>query len=308
MFSRGSFWVALGLASAGLGCTEQSTLPLAPVDQTAIKISKEPDLPKRKPQASTCVAFANASESAVADVPRSPAEQERLHDQARKAYQQALQIEPNNLEALTGLARLYNTTGDHSRAVATYQRAVQAHPRQASLWYELGLCHARNKEWDAALGSLQQAAQLEPEQKSYTRALGFCLARAGRYDESFEVFAKLDGEALAHYHVARMQHHLKQDELCKKHLKEALILKPDLTDARDLFWALENPGGQPVKPIAPAALDGLEEAKDQPVKPIAPDGLEEAKDQPVKPIAPDGLEEAKERTSDSPSPTGSSPE
>jgi tetratricopeptide (TPR) repeat protein len=250
--------MALGLMAGELGCTEQTTLPLVPpAGQPAVKITKEPDLPKRKPQPSTCVAFGNASEGAAADPKRSLAEQEHLHDQARKFYQQALQIEPNNLEALTALARLYNTTGDHARAVATYQKAVQTHPQQASLWYELGLCHARSKEWEPAVGGLRQAAKLDPEEKLYSRALGFCLARARRYDESLSVFAKADGEAAAHYNLARMLHHMKEDELSLNHVRMALAITPELAGGRGLLAALETPSGTNVKSSLPAGPEEI---------------------------------------------------
>ena len=47
------------------------------------------------------------------------------------------------------------------------------------------------------------------------------------------VFAKLEGEASAHYNLARMLHHVNEDEMSKQHLQIALQLKPEMTPARD---------------------------------------------------------------------------
>jgi tetratricopeptide (TPR) repeat protein len=246
--------LGIGLLGALLGCVPQTAIPLTQSDFAAGE-RQETDPAKYTPKASTCVAFGAFSERCAADETKyNQVERDRLYDQARKAYQQALQIEPTNLAALTALARLYANRGDHARAVATYQKATRAHPTQLELWYELGMCHARNKEWDAALQSLRRAVALDPENRSSNRSLGFCLARAGRIDESFAVLAKLDGEASAHYNLARMLHHMHQDNLGKQHLRIALQIQPDLTPAKQLLETLEASwaanGGQKSQPEA----------------------------------------------------------
>src|SRR5262249_14502492 len=160
-------------------------------------------------KASTCVAFGTFSERCAADETKyTPVERDRLYDQARQAYQRALQIEPTNLAAQAALARMYVNRGDLPRALEAYQKGVADHPKETERWYELGRCYARNKQWEQALENLHQAVDLDPENRTRVRSLGFCLARTGNIDESFAVFAKLDGEAIAHYQVARMLLHL----------------------------------------------------------------------------------------------------
>jgi tetratricopeptide (TPR) repeat protein len=234
--------LGLTLLAGGLGCVHQTAIPLA--DTTAPTSAHQPaenDSAKRAPKASTCVAFGAFSERCAADTTKySAVERDRLYDQARKAYQQALSIDPTNLEALSALARLYAKIGDREKAVATYEKAVRANPKKMELWYELGMSHAQQKEWDAALQNLRKAVELDPENRTCARSLGFCLARAGQIDESVAVFAKFDGEAAAHYNVARMLHHMNQDDLSKQHLRLALQLQPDLTAAQQLISSLEG--------------------------------------------------------------------
>jgi tetratricopeptide (TPR) repeat protein len=246
--------LGVGVLGSVLGCVPPTAIPLVESgQQPVVSERKEPDPATFTPKASTCVAFGAFSERCAADeIKYNQVERDRLYDQARKAYQQALQVEPANLQALTALARLYANRGEHDRAVATYQKAVAAHPKQVELHYELGMCCARKKEWNSAVQSLQKAVALDPENRACNRSLGLCLARAGRIDESFAVLAEVDGEAGAHYTVARMLHHMNQDIPCKEHLLMALQLRPDLAPAKQLLDSLEaNSTASGARPIQP---------------------------------------------------------
>jgi Tfp pilus assembly protein PilF len=230
--------------AGAFGCVHTTVTPADPQgDPTAATVHKSNDSGKLTPKASTCVAFGTFSERCAADETRyTPVERDRLYDQARQAYQRALQIEPTDLAAQAALAHLYVNRSDLPRALEVYQKAVSDHPKEPGVWYELGLCQARNKQWEAALQNLRRAVELDPENRTRARSLGFCLARAGHIDESYAVFAKIDGEAMAHYHVARMLLHTKQDRLGEQHLRLALQLQPDLAPASALLASLQSGG------------------------------------------------------------------
>lgn len=73
-----------------------------------------------------------------------------------------------------------------------------------------------------------------------SKNLGMCLARAGQTDEALLVLMRVEGEAQAHYTVARMMHHMKQDEASKKYARQALVADPKLEGARQLLAELEG--------------------------------------------------------------------
>jgi tetratricopeptide (TPR) repeat protein len=227
-------YLLLLVITGGLGCT---AVPAVPSGEAGELVAN----PKRRPRASTYIAYGELQERAAFDPGRSPAEQEELRNRARSAYQEALRVHANDRGALMALARLYDTENDSERAVATYNQAIRVYPKEAAFWYELGMCHARRKSWDQALPSLQKAVQLEPENRRYGHAYGFGLARAQRYEESFGVLAKLDGTARAHYDLARMLHHLEQDEASKEQLRLALAQNPDFVAAQQFLSELEGP-------------------------------------------------------------------
>lgn len=252
---------ALGFVLGCWGCNKATTLPLASPPTPAMAAAaepigpdakKEPEGPPRQPKPSTCVAFAVLREQTAA-ARESAAERTELLDQARRAYQQALKLDPKYQPALTGLARLYETIQDHDRAVETYHRGIQAYPQDASLWHHLGMCHARRKEWQAALDALQKAVELDPENRRFLNDLGLCLARAGRYQDALHVLKKTGGDAQAHYSLARMLEHLGMMEPSKEHLRLALQHRPDLEPARQMLSRLETSGVQPVDHREPAS-------------------------------------------------------
>jgi hypothetical protein len=83
-----------------------------------------------------------------------------------------------------------------------------------------------------------------------------CLARAQRLDESFKVLAKLEGVPEAHYDLARMLHHLDQDEASREHLRQALAQKPQHFEAQQLLETLESKAADPSSyPSSPAAAE-----------------------------------------------------
>jgi tetratricopeptide (TPR) repeat protein len=249
MPARAYLLLLVGLVITGaLGCATLPSSPSVPNGEGSAVSSAR----KRQPRPSTYVALGELHEKAATDPERSPAEQEELRNKARLAYQQALQVNPKDLPALTALARLYASEGDHERALATYNRAIQDYPKDAALRYELGICHARRKNWDLALQSMQQAVQMDPENRRYRHCYGLCLARAQRYDESLMVLAKLEGPAHAHYDLARMMHHLEQDEASKEHLRLALAQNPELVAAQQLLAELEAATPEPANPITRA--------------------------------------------------------
>ena len=55
----------------------------------------------------------------------------------------------------------------------------------------------------------------------------------------FECFRRIDGEARAHYNLARMLRHMKQDDLCWQQLQLAVQKDPKLQEARTLLAQMD---------------------------------------------------------------------
>jgi tetratricopeptide (TPR) repeat protein len=235
------FGLAGLLSCVTLGCSQnsQTTLPRSAVPPNA-KIVKAEDLPKRTPLAETSVAFGNLRLHAVLDGSVQGDGREEALDQARKFFDQALKTDSKCVDAYKGLAQVEQICGNFEGALDYYRKALACNPKAAPLWYELGVCQARHANWPAAVESLQQASNLEPNNHTYLKTLGFCLAKNGRFDDSVICFKRIMEEGQAHYNLARLLHHEKQDDLSRLHVQLAIQANPKLTVAQDLLAQLDG--------------------------------------------------------------------
>ncbi len=196
---------------------------------------------KLKPE--TLVAYAHVMEQRVNDPNVAPEEREHLLAQARDAYRRALNADPKFVAAHLGLANLLEGTGNHEQAVASYKQALALTPTDKNLWFAVGTVQARNKEWAPALECFQKAVELDPENKQFITTLGMTLARAGRFDESFTCLRRVVSEAEAQCLIARMLHHMNQDDAARAHVQMALQANPPMKTAQDLRDLLEELDG-----------------------------------------------------------------
>jgi tetratricopeptide (TPR) repeat protein len=247
---------ALWLLTGALGCAHdrgsapRETPPPPLASGSPYAPSRGAELPKREPRASTCAAAGDWMAGEAAALEKDTREQEQRRNIARKAYEQAIAINPNYIPAYQNLAHLYIEMCDYERAVATYQKALHLQPRNGSLWFDLGMCQARRKDWPAALQSLQRAVDCDPENRQYLNTLGFAFARVGRFQDSLNCFMRSWGnEAMAQYQLARMLQHLGQMEQCGQCLQQALRLDPNFDKARTLLSQIENPAPTEVRPV-----------------------------------------------------------
>ena len=195
------FW-SLALLGGLAGCTTTGTntpatpTPAAPtivnptpqqlsqIDPSLIK--KESDQPKKAPTAKMCVLWANFAAEEARGMDSSSVEANDARDRARKAYQQAIKIDPNYLDAYLGLAKLYLVLDDDEHAIATLTTASKVHPDSGGVWFLLGMVYSKRKTWEPALAYLNRAAQLEPENRTYVDTLGTALAHSGKPEEALQ--------------------------------------------------------------------------------------------------------------------------
>jgi len=204
------------------------------------EVTDDKDVPRRDPQASTCVALGELHLRTAME-PHCPARQRtNALELARKCYQQAIKTDAENKDAYRGLAQVYDQLKEDERMVATFEKAIKKWPKDASFRFELGMTQARHKQWEPALAHMKAAGELDPENRSYQTTYAYTLARAGQWQESYQAFCKVGTPAEAHYNLARMLHHLGQDDASREHLELALTTDPNLVPARQMLAKLSG--------------------------------------------------------------------
>src|SRR5437588_6238578 len=109
MDGRTSIWlltIPLTMLAAGCVTTQTQKNVTPPANTTLTRIDEAPsakrnEMPKRNPQPSTEIAFGKMKEAEAdsAAAKANPEGQARLRDEARQAYQHAIKLDPNNVEA-----------------------------------------------------------------------------------------------------------------------------------------------------------------------------------------------------------------
>ncbi len=254
MDGRISLWLlTLPLATLLTGCITTSTQKNAgtPTNPAVARLDEAPrptkkiDGPKRNPQPSTEIAFGKLKEAeADSEAAKSqPEAQARLRDEARKAYQHALKLDPNNLEASRRLGQLYVKNNDYERAQEIYRKAMAKYPKDASLWYDLAMCHKCRQEFSESVRCLNKALELDPENREYQKKLGFTLAWMGQHEQGLTWLTRAQGSAEAHLNLARVLGLKDQVELARQHLRLARGQNGELLpQAQELLAALDNAG------------------------------------------------------------------
>ena len=104
--------------------------------------------------------------------------------EARRHFEAALEKNPDNIEALNGLANLHARGGEPDRAVPLYRRALDRKPGDAAILMNLGNALAAGGDLDAAVATYGRALILAPESAAVRLNLGAALARQGQFHEA----------------------------------------------------------------------------------------------------------------------------
>ena len=119
-------------------------------------------------------------------------------EQARRAFEQALEIAPRNPDALhlLGVTALQN--GDHAAAVEMLQRAVAIRPDDPAYHCNLAYGYVGLERMPEALAAFEHAARLNSNDPDLQMGIGNCLAMMGKAAEAEAVLRRLVGRLPEH--------------------------------------------------------------------------------------------------------------
>jgi len=112
---------------------------------------------------------------------------------AEKAYESALKADPDNEDALTGLAMLYADLGDTQRAIEKLKSATEKNP-SANTLINLATAYEQIRDYKDAAEVLKKALESEPENGRLRRALADDLFFSGQAAEALPIYQQLANE------------------------------------------------------------------------------------------------------------------
>jgi tetratricopeptide (TPR) repeat protein len=113
--------------------------------------------------------------------------------EAEKAYKKALELEPENEDALTGLAMVYSWLGDNAAATQMLKRVADKNPSLRTL-AELAAAYEQMREYKLAADAYKKALDLNKENTDLKRAYGQALYAADDLAAAQAVFEEILGE------------------------------------------------------------------------------------------------------------------
>jgi len=144
---------------------------------------------------------------------------------ARRSYTAALAIEPNNIDALLGLATVDARSGERAAAARSYRRVLAADPRNAAALAGLAAVSDYSRP-EALESSLQADIQRYPSSAALRVALGNLYASQARWTEAQDVFFEAHrlepDNADVLFNLAVALDHLKQSRLAAEYYGKAL--------------------------------------------------------------------------------------
>jgi tetratricopeptide (TPR) repeat protein len=138
--------------------------------------------------------------------------------EAEKAFNKALESEPDNGDALTQLAMLYSDLGDNARALEKLKAASDKSPTPDTL-ITLAKAYEDMRDFKGAADALKRAIEMTPDNVRLWKNLAQDLLMADKMDEALDVYKKLAAEE-------------PRDASLQLRVSEIYRLKKDLPQAR----------------------------------------------------------------------------
>jgi tetratricopeptide (TPR) repeat protein len=101
-------------------------------------------------------------------------------EDARQAYQAALELDPQRVDALSNLGLVYSQLGQQEPAVKCFRRALKVDPEQDTVRFNLGIAYMRAKQYKAAQGELAKVVAEQPANITARNLFGLCLLKLDR--------------------------------------------------------------------------------------------------------------------------------
>jgi protein O-GlcNAc transferase len=217
----------------------QQVLAGAPAHTLALYRSGLLELQDGHPHAA--LALLEQAIAAVADEPRyqfvlgQALQALRRWDKAIDAYESALKLQPDFLDAWNNLGICRQLRGQLSQAATAYRRALSLESRNAGVMANLGAVLREMGELTQAVELLSAAAHLEPAIASHRLNLGIAYWNQGDFPQAErtlnETLARAPDDPEVAFNLGNALHGLGRQREAIDRYQQALKFRPDYADA-----------------------------------------------------------------------------
>jgi tetratricopeptide (TPR) repeat protein len=112
-------------------------------------------------------------------------------NRANTCYEMALQISPNNSEALLNMGNMHAVKGEMDLAVASYMKASDINSEDPRVWNNLGVIYLSQQKFDDALAAFERAISRDEKFPMPYYNAATILQRSGKPAAAMELLEKL---------------------------------------------------------------------------------------------------------------------
>jgi hypothetical protein len=160
---------------------ELAALPLAPPAPLAVPLKKRDEIPSTRLQEKGEQEFLRGISY----------EKSGMYEEAMSAYVQALEINPDYMDAYVNLGLVYYRLGKYSKAVDAYKNALRINPANPSVCNKLGAAYVILGEYPLALDAFKQSIKIDPRSSDTHFNLGVAFILAGDKNGALEQYIVL---------------------------------------------------------------------------------------------------------------------
>lgn len=114
-----------------------------------------------------------------------------MDDAAVRMYEMSLRFNPNHVDSINNLAKMFQDAGNYDDALSLYQQAVSLDPSNADFQFNLGDLYLDKNQNDDALQAFQKASTLNPQNADIYTDLALTCERLGRKQDAEDAWHKV---------------------------------------------------------------------------------------------------------------------
>ena len=153
------------------------------------------------------------------------------YQQAQAAFERALTLQPQQIEARIYMANLLTDTGKVEQAVPLLRSALKDHPNQAELHWELGYAYRFAGMLPESASECEQARRIDPGVKLTSSALNAYLYM-GQYNRFLQSLPDVDDSALITFYRGFAEYYDKRSDRASRDFDRAFEIDDSLFQAR----------------------------------------------------------------------------
>lgn len=108
-------------------------------------------------------------------------------------YKSALEKNPKDVEALTGLANMYYDSGQYPKAITYYEKIVTIEPKNSNVQSDLGTSYFYTKDYEKAIEHFNKAIEVDKKNLNARYNLGVAYKDQGKKDLAKKTWEEMKG-------------------------------------------------------------------------------------------------------------------